>query len=70
MRPTRRLLALILIAALPMAAHAAEQVKGQKASNRLTVGDFAVMLAATTAKGSALEAKGEPTPRTSCSSRR
>ena len=58
MRPTRRLLALILIAALPMAAHAAEQVKGQKASNRLTVGDFAVMLAATTARGPALQANG------------
>jgi hypothetical protein len=57
MRLTRRLLAVILIAAMPLAAHAAEQAKGQKSSSPLTVGDFAVMLAATTSRGPAVDAK-------------
>jgi len=57
MRTTRPLLALILIAAMPLAAQAAGQVKGQKSTAPLTVGDFAVMLAATTGKGPALEVK-------------
>jgi hypothetical protein len=57
MRKTRPLLALILSATMPLTALAAEQSKGQKSSASLTVGDFAVMLAATTGKGPALEVK-------------
>jgi|SRR5262245_4812014 len=57
MRPTRRLLAVILIAAMPLAAFAAEQSKGPKSSGPLTVGDFSVMLAATTSRGPAVDAK-------------
>jgi hypothetical protein len=57
MRPTRRLLAVILIAAMPLAAHAAEQAKGKKNTSPVTVGDFAVMLAAATARGPVPEAK-------------
>ena len=57
MRTTRPLLALILIAAMPLAAQAAGQAQGQKSTAPLTVGDFAVMLAATTGKGPALEVK-------------
>ena len=58
MRNIRPLLALILIATIPLAAQAAEKAQGQKSSAPLTVGDFAVMLAATTGKGPALEVKG------------
>jgi hypothetical protein len=57
MRPTRRLLAVILIAAMPLAAYAADQAKGQKSTSPVTVGDFAVMLAAATARGPVSEAK-------------
>ena len=57
MRPTRRLLAVILIAAMPLAARAAEQPKAQKSSSPVTVGDFAAMLAATTSRGPFTEAK-------------
>jgi hypothetical protein len=57
MRNTRPLLALILTAALPFSASAAGQTQGQKSTAPLTVGDFAVMLAATTGKGPALEVK-------------
>src|SRR5262245_16777744 len=57
MRPTRRLLAVILIAAMPLAAFAAEQQKDQKSSSPVTVGDFAAMLAATTSRGPVTEAK-------------
>jgi hypothetical protein len=57
MRHTRPLLALILTAAMPFAALAAGAAQGQKSSAPLTVGDFAVMLAATTGKGPALEVK-------------
>jgi hypothetical protein len=57
MRTTRPLLALILIAAMPLAAQAAGQAQGKKSTAPLTVGDFAVMLAATTGKGPALEVK-------------
>src|SRR5262245_61425940 len=58
MRNSRPLLALILIAAMPLTALAAGQANGQKASKALTVGDFAVMLAASTGRGPALEVKG------------
>jgi hypothetical protein len=57
MRPTRRLLAVILIAAMPLAANAAEQAKGQKSAGPITVGDFAVMLSATTSRGPAVDVK-------------
>ena len=57
MRNTRPLLALILIATMPLAAQAAGQAQGKKGPAPLTVGDFAVMLAATTGKGPALEVK-------------
>ena len=57
MRNTRPLLALILTAALPFSALAAGQAQGPKNTAPLTVGDFAVMLAATTGKGPALEVK-------------
>src|SRR2546425_4894322 len=57
MRNTRPLLALILIATMPLAAQAAGQAQGKKSSAPLTVGDFAVMLAAATGKGPALEVK-------------
>ena len=57
MRHTKPLLALILTAALPFSAMAAGQPQGKKSTAPLTVGDFAVMLAATTGKGPALEVK-------------
>jgi len=57
MRPTRRLLAVILIAAMPLAAYAAEQAKGQKSTSPVTVGDFAVMLSAATSRGPAVDVK-------------
>ena len=57
MRNTKPLLALILTAALPFSALAAGQNQGRKSTAPLTVGDFAVMLAATTGKGPALEVK-------------
>jgi hypothetical protein len=57
MRNTKPLLALILTAALPFSALAAGQTQGRKSTAPLTVGDFAVMLAATTGKGPALEVK-------------
>jgi len=57
MRTTRTLLALLLTAALPLTAPAAGQPQGKKISAPLTVGDFAVMLAAATGKGPALEVK-------------
>lgn len=57
MRTTRTLLAMLLTAVLPLTALAAGQPQGKKSSAPLTVGDFAVMLAATTGKGPALEAK-------------
>src|SRR3989304_6163230 len=53
MRIARPLLALILTAALPMTGQAAGQAQGQKSTAPFTVGDFAVMLAATTGKGPA-----------------
>ena len=57
MRHTKPLLALILTAALPFSALAAGQVQSPKSTASVTVGDYAVMLAATTGKGSALDAK-------------
>src|SRR5881296_1929177 len=57
MRHTKPLLALVLTAALPFSAMAAGQPQGRKSTAPLTVGDFAVMLAATTGKGPALEVK-------------
>src|SRR3989442_7055666 len=57
MRNTRPLLALILIATMPLAAQAAGQAQGKKGPAPLKVGDFAVLLAATTGKGPALEVK-------------
>lgn len=58
MKITRPLLALVLMAAVPMAALAAGQAQAKKSTAPLTVGDFAVMLANTTGYGRALEAKG------------
>ena len=58
MKITRRLLALLLTAAVPMAALAAGQAQDKKSTAPLTVGDLAVMLAKTTGNGRALEAKG------------
>jgi len=57
MRHAKPLLALILTAALPFSALAAGQTQGRKSTAPLTVGDFAVMLAATTGRGPALEVK-------------
>jgi len=57
MRNTRPLLALILTVALPLSANAAGQTQGPKGKAPLTVGDFAVMLAATTGRGPSLEVK-------------
>jgi len=57
MRHTKPLLALILTAVLPFSAMAAGQTQGRKSTAPLTVGDFAVMLAAATGKGPALEVK-------------
>jgi hypothetical protein len=57
MRHTKPLLALFLTAVLPFSALAAGQNEGRKSTAPLTVGDFAVMLAATTGKGPALEVK-------------
>ena len=57
MRHTKPLLALILTAALPVSALAVGQTQGRKSTAPLSVGDFAVMLAATTGRGPALEVK-------------
>ena len=57
MRHAKPLLALILTAALPFSALAVGQTQGRKSTAPLTVGDFAVMLAATTGRGPALEVK-------------
>lgn len=57
MKISRPLLALVLMAAVPMAAMAAGQTQDKKGTAPLTVGDFAVMLAKTTGAGRALEGK-------------
>ena len=57
MRISRPLLALVLMAAIPMAVTSAGQAQEKKVTAPLTVGDFAVMLARTTGTGPALEAK-------------
>jgi hypothetical protein len=58
MRNVKPLLALLLTVILPVTALAAGQAQGQKpSSSAITVGDFAVMLAATVGKGKALEPK-------------
>ena len=56
MRISRPLLALVLMAVVPMVASAG-QAQEKKGSAPLTVGDFAVMLAKTTSPGRALEKK-------------
>lgn len=58
MKISRPLLALVLMATVPMAALAAGQAQDKKSTAPLTVGDFAVMLAKTTGNGRALEVKG------------
>ncbi|HEV8702129.1 MAG TPA: hypothetical protein VGV60_12720 [Candidatus Polarisedimenticolia bacterium] len=57
MKISRPLLALVLMAAVPMAASAAGQAQDKKGTAPLTVGEFAVMLAKTTGTGRALEGK-------------
>jgi len=57
MKISRPLLALVLMAAVPMAASAAGQAQDKKGTAPLTVGDFAVMLAKTTGTGRVLEVK-------------
>lgn len=59
MRHTKPLLALILTVAVPFAVLAAgeSQTQGKKGPASITVGDFAVMLSATTGKGAAREPK-------------
>ena len=57
MKISRPLLALVLMAAVPMAALAAGQAQDKKGTAPLTVGDFAVMLAKTTGTGRALGGK-------------
>ena len=56
MRTLRKLLVPALVAALPLAAFAAAG-GSEKASTRVTVGDFAVMLATAGATGAALDAQ-------------
>jgi hypothetical protein len=57
MRTTRSLLALLLTSVLSLTASAAGQPQGKKSAAPVTVGDFAVMLAATTGKATALDGK-------------
>ena len=57
MKISRPLLALVLMAAVPLAAFAAGQVQDKKGTSSVTVGDFAVMLARTTGTGRALDGK-------------
>jgi len=57
MRISRPLLALVLMAVVPMSVASAGQAQEKKGSTPLTVGDFAVMLAKTTSPGRALEKK-------------
>ena len=57
MRISRTLLALVLMAAVPLAATSAGQAQDKKGTASLTVGEFAVMLARTTGTGSALESR-------------
>src|SRR5262249_32938361 len=58
MRNVKALLALMLTVTLSITALVAGQTQGQKpSSSAITVGDFAVMLAATVGKGRALEPK-------------
>ena len=57
MRISRPLLALVLMAAIPMAVTSAGQAQEKKGTAPLTVGDFAVMLARTTGPARALETK-------------
>jgi hypothetical protein len=57
MKISRPLLALVLMAAVPLAAIAAGQAQDKKGTSPVTVGDFAVMLARTTGTGRALDTK-------------
>ena len=57
MRISRTVLALVLMAAVPLAATSAGPAQDKKGTAPLTVGDFAVMLARTTGAGTAMGSK-------------